>query len=79
MMEAAGMPRFDDVLDKQSAAAIQAFIIEQAHQDYQYREKPSRWMALKLWVYQQLADGLKFLSELEWVNSSAWTVLCTHT
>jgi quinohemoprotein ethanol dehydrogenase len=63
MMEAAGMPRFDDVLDEQSAAAIQAFIIEQAHQDYQYREKPSRWMVLKLWVYQQLADGLKFLSE----------------
>lgn len=65
MMEAAGMPRFDDVLDEQSAAAIQAFIIEQAHQEYQRRENPSRLMAVKNWLYQQLADGLKFLSELQ--------------
>lgn len=65
MMEQAGMPRFDDVLDEQSADAIHAFILEQANQDYQLRYHANWWSKTKQWSYQKLANALKYLSELQ--------------
>lgn len=65
MMERAGMPRFDDVLNKDDVDAIQAFILEQANQDYELRYERNWWTEVKEWSYDKLAKTLKYLAELQ--------------
>ena len=65
MMEKAGMPRFDDVLSSDDVYAIQAFILEQANQDYDLRYHRNWWTETKQWTYDKLAQALKSLAELQ--------------
>ena len=62
MMEKAGMPRFDDVLDEQSAAQIYAYIVEQANQDHEQRTGNRYWYAIKQWFYNMLVSIAKWAS-----------------
>ncbi len=64
MMVAAGMPRFDQVLDSEGVFAIQAYVIDQAHQAYAMREGNSLWLAIKQTFYDLLAWCLLTLDEL---------------
>lgn len=63
MMESAGMPRFDDVLDENTAAAVHAFILEQANQDYQLRYERNWWTEIKQTAYGVMAKILAVLAE----------------
>ena len=47
MMEKAGMPRFDDVLNAEQVENIHAYIIERAHEDYALRQQSGWWAELK--------------------------------
>lgn len=47
MMEKAGMPRFDDVLNAEQVESIHAYIIERAHEDYALRQQSGWWAELK--------------------------------
>lgn len=64
MMEQAGMPRFDHVLDAKGVDAIQAYVLAQAHQDYQLREGWSWWNELRQSAYDAVAWLLKRLGAL---------------
>jgi mono/diheme cytochrome c family protein len=61
MMESAGMPRFDDVLDEQSARWVQAYIIERAHQDAERRSRPQWQQTVVGWYEQAVAYVLSWL------------------
>jgi quinohemoprotein ethanol dehydrogenase len=50
--ESLGMPRFDDVLGADDARAIQAFVLEKAHEDADERNAPAWWTAVKRVVYE---------------------------
>ncbi|WP_187276453.1 PQQ-dependent dehydrogenase, methanol/ethanol family [Parahaliea maris] len=52
LMEQAGMPRFDDVLDAADVEKIHAFVIERAHEDLALRTETGWWADLK----DELAD-----------------------
>lgn len=62
MMESAGMPRFDHVLDEQGVEAIHAYVLDQAHQDYDLREGNPYWIAFKQWLYDTLASLLAWFA-----------------
>jgi quinohemoprotein ethanol dehydrogenase len=47
LMEKAGMPRFDEVLDAEQARKVQAFIIERAHEDHDLRQEQGWFADLK--------------------------------
>lgn len=47
LMEDAGMPRFDDVLDAEDVRRIHAYVIERAHEDYALREESGWWAEVK--------------------------------
>jgi mono/diheme cytochrome c family protein len=64
MMEKAGMPRFDDVLDKETVQYVQAYIIERAHEDKALRETPLWWRSLLTWCYTQVANVLAWFLSL---------------
>lgn len=44
LMEKAGMPRFDEALDREQVEKIHAYVIERAHEDYALRQE-SGWFA----------------------------------
>lgn len=50
MMEKAGMPRFDDVLDSESTRKVHAYVIKRAHEDYELRQESGWWASLKGWL-----------------------------
>ncbi|GAB3285447.1 PQQ-dependent dehydrogenase, methanol/ethanol family [Parahaliea aestuarii] len=47
LMEQAGMPRFDDVLDSGDVRNIHAYVIERAHEDLELRQESGWWATLK--------------------------------
>lgn len=61
MMEKAGMPRFDDVLNEEDAHYVQAYIIERSHEDKALRESAEWWLAIKEWFYTLFAKILGWL------------------
>ncbi len=61
MMEEAGMPRFDDVLDEADARRVQAYLIERSHEDRALRESPGWWLAIKQWFYTLVAKIMAWL------------------
>ncbi|HEB28533.1 MAG TPA: PQQ-dependent dehydrogenase, methanol/ethanol family [Porticoccus sp.] len=61
MMEKAGMPRFDDVLDKEKVNNIHAYLIERAYEEKEIRESPNWWVQLKTWVYTKFGEVLAWL------------------
>tara|TARA_R100000900_G_scaffold66106_1_gene52811 strand:- start:82631 stop:84799 length:2169 start_codon:yes stop_codon:yes gene_type:complete len=65
LMEKAGMPRFDDVLDKQDVRNIHAWIIERAHEDQALREE-SGWLAS---IRQKATDTI--------ARATAWLIRVT--
>lgn len=50
-----GMPSFGSSLSTGDVDAIQAYVIEKAHQDKQLRETPSWLLAIKRWCYEAVA------------------------
>ncbi|MFK7733809.1 MAG: PQQ-dependent dehydrogenase, methanol/ethanol family [Pseudomonadales bacterium] len=64
MMISAGMPRFDQVLDSDGVRAIQAYVLDQAHQAYDLTEANSLWLAVKQAFYDRLAWLLLKMDEL---------------
>jgi hypothetical protein len=64
-MEKAGMPRFDDVLDKQDVRNIHAWIIERAHEDQALREEGG-WLAS---IRQKATDTI--------ARATAWLIRVT--
>lgn len=61
LMEKAGMPRFDDVLDAADVDRIHAFVIERAHEDLALRNESGWWAALKNEVADLSARALAWL------------------
>jgi len=59
-MEQAGMPRFDDVLDKRSAQVLKAYIIERANEDKEERERPLWWREIITRAYDYLAELVRW-------------------
>jgi mono/diheme cytochrome c family protein len=59
-MEQAGMPRFNDVLDKRSAHVLKAYIIERANEDKEERDRPRWWRAIITRVYDYLAELVRW-------------------
>jgi len=57
-MEAAGMPRFDDVLDLAAAEDVKAYVVYKANEDYELRQSPAWWLDLRRWWYDKLAAAL---------------------
>ncbi|MGI9288282.1 MAG: c-type cytochrome, partial [Pseudomonadales bacterium] len=55
MRENAGMPRFDDVLDRQDSVAVQAYIIDQAWEAHRQRNGLTLWQAIKQKAYDAMA------------------------
>jgi hypothetical protein len=62
-MKNAGMPRFDDVLDKDDARFVHAYIIERSHEDKALRESSSAWLVVKEWFYTLVAKVMTWLSQ----------------
>ena len=62
-MKNAGMPRFDDVLDKDDARFVHAYIIERSQEDKALRESSSVWLAVKEWFYTLVAKVMTWLSQ----------------
>ena len=58
MMEAAGMPRFDDVLDEAQAEDVKAYVLHLANEDWQIRQMPGWWREFLAWFYDKLAAVL---------------------
>ncbi|MFK8020906.1 MAG: PQQ-dependent dehydrogenase, methanol/ethanol family [Pseudomonadales bacterium] len=61
LLESAGMPKFDQVLDQSGVEAIHAYVLDQAHQDHNLRHGSSWWLAVKQNAYDALAWLLKKL------------------
>ncbi len=47
LMEKAGMPRFDEVLDEKQVKKVHAYVIERAHEDHALRQERGWWAELK--------------------------------
>lgn len=63
MMERAGMPRFDDVLDEDSARLVHAYILDRANEDAELRAEPDWWVDMKQWFYDQVVGVLGWLMD----------------
>ena len=49
------MPRFSEELDADGLAAVEAYVIEQAHEDADMRNGNPVWRAIKQAAYSSLA------------------------
>ncbi|WP_101760455.1 PQQ-dependent dehydrogenase, methanol/ethanol family [Oceanicoccus sp. KOV_DT_Chl] len=61
MMEKAGMPRFDDVLNDETVEYVHAYLIARAHEQKELREQSGWWVELQSWVYTKFAQLLALL------------------
>jgi len=61
LMERAGMPRFDDVLDRDEVRLIQAFVLERANQDAERRAAPAWWTTTRQWFYRKVVGALDWM------------------
>lgn len=55
MLQANGMVSFADVLDDSSADAVHAYILQQAHADYEARQATGLAAKFRVWAYDKLA------------------------
>ena len=56
VMEKAGMAGFSDVLDKDDAHAIKAYILDLANDEWELRQQPQWWIAIQRWFYSIVAE-----------------------
>lgn len=63
LMERAGMPRFDDVLDADQVRLIQAYILERANEDAELRAAPAWWVTARAWFYRQAVAAIGWLMD----------------
>lgn len=64
-MKKMGMVGFSDVLDEDDAYAIKAYILEEANQDWELRQQPEWWLAVKRWFYSLVAILIGWLAQLQ--------------
>jgi mono/diheme cytochrome c family protein len=64
VMAKVGMVGFSDVLSPEDSAAIKAYVLTQAQEDWVLRQQPEWWVTVKTWWYDKLAAVLLWLSEL---------------
>ncbi|WP_438985856.1 c-type cytochrome, partial [Aequoribacter sp.] len=60
----AGMVGFSDVLSPDDSAAIKAYVLTRAQQDWELSQQASWWVATKKWFYDKVAVVLLWLAEL---------------
>lgn len=60
-MKKMGMVGFSDVLDEQQAFALKAYILEEANEDWELRQQPAWWLAVKTWFYEIVAEVISWL------------------
>ncbi|MDG0978791.1 MAG: PQQ-dependent dehydrogenase, methanol/ethanol family [Halieaceae bacterium] len=60
----AGMVGFSDVLTPDDSAAIKAYVLTRAQQDWQLSQQPPWWVSFKTWWYDKVAIVLLWLAEL---------------
>ena len=60
----AGMVGFADVLTRDDSAAIKAYVLTRAQQDWELSQQPQWWVNLKAWWYDKVAAVLLWLAEL---------------
>ena len=60
----AGMVGFSDVLSPDDSAAIKAYVLTRAQQDWELSQQASWWVATKKWFYDKVAVVLLWLAAL---------------
>lgn len=70
MMEGAGMPRFDDVLDPEAVRQVHAYIIDRANEDAELRATSGWWISTQRWFYDRVVAVMGWLMESS-VDSTA--------
>lgn len=65
MMTKAGMVGFSDVLSQDDSSAIKAYVLTQAQADWNLRQQPEWWVAIKRWFYDKLAPIMLWLASLQ--------------
>ncbi len=58
LMEGAGMPRFDSVLDARQSADIKAYILTRAEEQWQLEQDAGWWRDVKAWAADKVAAVL---------------------
>lgn len=61
-MAALGMPGFSDVLDETSAAEIKAYVLHNAHDQWELQQTPPWLLSLKAWLADKIAIPLVWLA-----------------
>jgi len=58
-----GMPAFDDVLNGTDVAAIRAYVLDKAHEDWNEQHSSAWWLAVRQWWADVVAGVLVYLSQ----------------
>jgi quinohemoprotein ethanol dehydrogenase len=64
-MKKMGMVGFKDVLTQQDSDALKAYILEEANEDWELRQQPDWWIAIKKWFYSLVAVVIGWLAQLQ--------------
>lgn len=62
-MMALGMPRFDATLSTQQTADIKAYVLSQAHDQWELDHGDPRWLAVQSWFADKIAMALAWLAD----------------